>query len=148
MATAASKVGKQDEVQRSVSTVPREWGRGLQWRSCSCKQPSCHQLKSLKTWDLEKAFFPETAKGTKTNYPTDRKPTASIKFWQTNKNEPGVVWRTPTSDFNGKEIPATSQIPWQRGGRNKHSDCPGTWYVHADSLLIPTPPTQNYSWPT
>lgn len=49
VATAAARVGKLDEVQRSMSTVPQEWGRGLQWRSCSYKQPSCHQLKWLKT---------------------------------------------------------------------------------------------------
>lgn len=77
---AASKVGKRDEVQRSTSTVSQEWGRGLQWQSHSYKQPSCHQLKSLKTWDLEKAFFLGTAKGAKASYPTYRKPTSSIKF--------------------------------------------------------------------
>lgn len=40
-----------------------------------------------------------------------------------------------------------SQTPWPKGGRNTHCDCPGTWYAHAYRLLIPTPPTQNYSWP-
>lgn len=50
-----------------MSTVPQQWDRALQWRSCSYKQLSCHQLKLLKTGYLEKAFSLGTAKGTKTN---------------------------------------------------------------------------------
>lgn len=35
VATAASRVGKLDEVQRSMSTAPQEWGTGLQCRFCN-----------------------------------------------------------------------------------------------------------------
>lgn len=107
-------------------------GREWQWTSYSYKQLHHHQLKALKTWELGKAFFLGTAKGTKN--PTYRKP---IKFQctvklQTNENEPGMkCGGSPLSDSKGrKKIPTSLCFPWQRRGRNvqyHYHNPPGTW---------------------
>lgn len=131
-------------------------GRGWQWRSYGYKEFPSHQLKALTTWELGKAFLLGTAKGTKNNYPTYRKPTTYIKFWckvklQTNENEPGVKCggspsQTPEGGRRYRQH-HTSLSKEEEEICTEETISLLAHDKHADSLLIPSPPTQNWSQP-
>lgn len=130
-------------------------GRGWQWRSYGYKQLSHYQLKALKTRKLRKVFFLGTAKWTN-DCPPYIKLTTYIKFQckvklQTKKNEPGLKCggSLPQTPEEGRRYQQHHASHSKKEEETCTMNTIPLWAhdKHADSLLIPSPPTQNLSQP-
>lgn len=157
MTTAASKVDEDGSAEEYAHYMIRG-SRGWQWRSYGYKQLPRHLLKAPKTWELGKAFFLGTAKGTKNNYPKYRTPTTYIKFQckvklQTNENKSGIKCggsppQTPEGRRRWYQQHLTSLSKEEEEACAINTIPLLVRDKHADSLLMPSPPTQNWMQPS